>query len=125
MAGQTQSTGLPVDPEVAAILVGGALGATLGSALAGRRGMAVGALAGGFLGDAVARRIVDQPQVQGTPKSPTRALEQCKQQCEALKGQMVAALETIPDPVQRTAYQMAINAVNYCVGECHTATGAL
>jgi hypothetical protein len=52
-------------------------------------------------------------------------LESCKHQCEQAKSQMTAQMNQITDPVVRTAYQMAINSVDNCIAQCHTAAGVL
>lgn len=52
-------------------------------------------------------------------------LDQCKQQCEQSKNQMAQQLNSITDVKARTAYQMAINAVDNCIAQCHTAAGAI
>jgi len=56
-------------------------------------------------------------------QSAKQLLEQCKTSCEQMKQQMAQQLEQIPNPQARTAYQMAINAVDNCVAQCHTASG--
>lgn len=52
-------------------------------------------------------------------------LDQCKQQCEQFKNQMSSQLNSITDVKARTAYQMAINAVDNAIAQCHTASGAI
>ncbi|HEY3366861.1 MAG TPA: hypothetical protein VGK74_17560 [Symbiobacteriaceae bacterium] len=58
-------------------------------------------------------------------QSPKATLDQFKQQCETTKTQLSGQLNQIPDPQARTAVQMAINAVDHCIAQCHTATGAV
>lgn len=56
---------------------------------------------------------------------PKQILEQCKQQCEQMKHQMTSSMNSIQNPQAKTAYQMAINAVDSCIAQCHTAGGTL
>ena len=58
-------------------------------------------------------------------QSAKQILEQCKSSCEQMKQQMAQQLNTIPDQNARTAFQMAINAVDNCVAQCHTASGVV
>lgn len=58
----------------------------------------------------------------GQQQSPKQILEQCKQQCEQMKNQMSSQLNAIPNPQAKTAWQMAINAVDNCIAQCHTAS---
>lgn len=58
-------------------------------------------------------------------QNPKAILDQCKQNCEQAKGQMSTQLQQINDPQARTAFQMAINAVDHCIAQCHTAAGAV
>jgi hypothetical protein len=54
-----------------------------------------------------------------------QTLDQCKSQCEQAKNQMASQLNSIQNPQARTAFQMAINAVDSCIAQCHTAAGAI
>ncbi|MDF2629529.1 MAG: hypothetical protein K0R39_3360 [Symbiobacteriaceae bacterium] len=56
---------------------------------------------------------------------PKQVLEQAKQQCEQVKQQMSSTLNTIQNPQAKTAYQMAINAVDNAIAQCHTAGSTL
>lgn len=57
--------------------------------------------------------------------TPKQVLDQCKSQCEQMKQQMSQQISQIPNPQAQTAYQMAINALDNCVAQCHTASGAV
>ncbi len=56
-------------------------------------------------------------------QSPKQILDQCAQQCDQMKQQMVSQMQSIPNPQARTAFQMAINSVDACIAQCHTAAG--
>lgn len=58
-------------------------------------------------------------------QSPQALLQQCVQQCDQMKQQLVSSMTQIPDQKSRTAFQMAINAVDSCIAQCHTAGGSL
>lgn len=58
-------------------------------------------------------------------QNPKQILEQCKQNCEQAKQQLTSQMQQIPNPQARTAVQMAINSVDNCIAQCHTAAGAL
>lgn len=60
-----------------------------------------------------------------TQQSPKQILEQCLQSCEQSKQQLVQQIEKIPNPQSRTAAQMAVNAIDACIAQCHTAAGGL
>lgn len=60
-----------------------------------------------------------------TQQSPKQILEQCKQTCEQSKQQMVSQINQVPDPKARTAFQMAINSLDHCIAQCHTAAGSI
>jgi len=57
--------------------------------------------------------------------NPKQILDQAKQQCEQIKNQMSSQLNSIPNPQAKTAWQMAINAVDNAIAQCHTASGAI
>jgi|GEM_PF-2812559 len=61
---------------------------------------------------------------QGT-QSAKQVLEQCKSQCEQAKQQMSAQLNSITNPQAKTAFQMAINSVDSCIAQCHTASSVI
>jgi hypothetical protein len=42
-----------------------------------------------------------------------------------MKQQMSGQINSIQNPQAKTAYQMAINAVDSCIAQCHTAGGSL
>ncbi|HWI61569.1 MAG TPA: hypothetical protein VNT75_07015 [Symbiobacteriaceae bacterium] len=58
-------------------------------------------------------------------QSPKQILEQAKQQCEQIKNQMNGQLNSIQNPQSKTAWQMAINAVDNAIAQCHTASSAV
>lgn len=60
-----------------------------------------------------------------TTTNPVQILEQAKSQCEQIKTQMSSQLNSIQNPQARTAWQMAINAVDNAIAQCHTASGAV
>lgn len=59
-----------------------------------------------------------------TQQSPKQVLQQCVQQCEQMKQQMVQQSKQVPSQ-QAPAFQMAINAVDHCIAQCHTAAGQI
>jgi hypothetical protein len=66
------------------------------------------------------------PQQMGSQQqSAKKLLEQCVQQCEQMKQQMVGQTQQVQNAQARTAFQMAINAVDSCIAQCHTASGVI
>jgi len=59
------------------------------------------------------------------PQSPKALLEQCKHQCEEAKGQLTQQIQQVQDGHARTAFQMAINSIDHCIAQCHTASGVI
>ena len=58
-------------------------------------------------------------------QSPKQILDQAKQNCEQIKQQMVGQLQSIPNQQAKTAFQMAINAVDNAIAQCHTASSVI
>lgn len=57
--------------------------------------------------------------------NPKQILDQAKQQCEQIKNQMSSQINSIQNPQAKTAWQMAINAVDNAIAQCHTASSAV
>lgn len=58
-------------------------------------------------------------------QSPKATLDQCKQSCEQMKGQLTQQINQVQDGHARTAVQMAINSIDHCIAQCHTAAGTV
>jgi hypothetical protein len=63
--------------------------------------------------------------MQTTQVSPKTLLEQCEQECNQAKQQLSSQITQVTDPKARTAVQMAINSIDHCIAQCHTACGSL